>query len=129
LNIEQYGSLDAFIWRYVGDKPIQNTQPPVEAVPSEGMTSKLMSRDLRKRRLDFTSPVICYSFMQAVGMVKNQMDSGTECKTGFYFSTFHGGIMNRRIASILNLKHQPVALLWAEEKTGKSSDSRGAGRA
>jgi len=46
--IEQYGSFDAYIWRYVDDKPIQNAWPSVEAVPSESIASKSMSRDLEK---------------------------------------------------------------------------------
>ena len=71
--IEQYGSFDAYIWRYVDDKPIQNAWPSVEAVPSESIASKSMSRDFRKRGFGFTGPVVCYAFMQAVGMVNDHV--------------------------------------------------------
>lgn len=71
--IEQYGSFDAFVWRYVAGKPVQNAWPSVEAVPPESPASRSMSRDLRKRGFGFTGPVVCYAFMQAVGMVNDHV--------------------------------------------------------
>lgn len=71
--IDGYGSLDAFLWRYVDYTPIQNAWGSVEAVPAETGISKQMSRDLKKNGFCFTGPVICYSFMQSVGMVNDHV--------------------------------------------------------
>lgn len=73
---EEYGSLDAFLWRYIDGKPIQNEWRSLEEVPARTMQSDQMSRDLKKRRFNFVGSTICYAFMQAVGMVN---DHTTDC--------------------------------------------------
>ena len=73
---EEYGSLDAFIWRYVDGKPIQNAWRCLEEVPAQTKLSDQMSKDLKKRGFNFVGSTICYAFMQAVGMVN---DHRTDC--------------------------------------------------
>jgi DNA-3-methyladenine glycosylase I len=73
---EEFGSLDTFIWRYVEGKPIQNAWKCLEEVPAQTKRSDLMSKDLKKRGFNFVGSTICYSFMQAVGMVN---DHTTDC--------------------------------------------------
>ncbi|MGA9116776.1 MAG: DNA-3-methyladenine glycosylase I [Bacteroidota bacterium] len=74
--VREFGSLDAFLWRYVGGAPRQNAWKTLRAVPARTPVSDAMSRDLKKRGFRFAGPTICYAFMQAVGMVN---DHTTDC--------------------------------------------------
>lgn len=68
---EEYGSLAAFLWRYVDNTPRQNGWQSLSEVPARTAQSDLMSRDLKKRGFSFVGSTICYAFMQAVGMVND----------------------------------------------------------
>ncbi len=66
---DEFGSFDAYVWRFVGGIPKNRKRgSPVLAVSEE---SDAMSKDLRKRGFKFVGSTICYSFMQAVGMVND----------------------------------------------------------
>jgi DNA-3-methyladenine glycosylase I len=67
----EFGSFDAYIWRFVDGKPIVNRRRSAEDVPASTKQSEEMSRDLKKRGFSFVGPTICYAFMQAVGMVND----------------------------------------------------------
>jgi DNA-3-methyladenine glycosylase I len=69
--IEERGSLDAFLWSYVGGRTLQNRWGPHARVPATTPTSDRMSKDLRKRGFRFVGSTICYAFMQATGMVND----------------------------------------------------------
>ncbi len=71
--VEQFGSLDAFIWRYVEFKPIQNAWRSLAELPAATDLSDKMSKDLKQRGFNFVGSKICYSFMQAVGMVNDHV--------------------------------------------------------
>ena len=73
---EEYGSLDAYLWRFVDGTPIQNARKSMAELPAKTELSEAMSRDLKKRGFNFVGPTICYAFMQAVGMVN---DHTTDC--------------------------------------------------
>lgn len=68
---QESGSFDAYIWQFVGGKPIRNGVRSMEEIPSTTKESDAMSKDLRKRGFKFIGPTICYAFMQAVGMVND----------------------------------------------------------
>ena len=68
---DEFGSLDAFLWQFVGGDPIQNEWKRLKDVPAETDESKRMSKELKRRGLNFVGPTICYAFMQAVGMVND----------------------------------------------------------
>lgn len=70
---EEFGSFDAFVWRYVDGRPIQNAWKSAGAVPSSSRESDMMSRDLKKRGFRFAGTVICYAFMQASGMINDHL--------------------------------------------------------
>ena len=72
---ETYGSLDAFLWRYVEGKPIQHHFRSLRDLPVLSRESEAMSKDLRARGCSFVGPTICYAFMQAVGMVNDHIVS------------------------------------------------------
>jgi len=68
---EEFGSLDAFLWRYVDGVPRQNAWASQAELPGRSAESDRMSRDLKKRGFGFVGSTICYAFMQAVGMVND----------------------------------------------------------
>ncbi len=72
---EAFGSLDAFLWRYVDGVPIQNRWRSMAELPARTERSDAMSKDLRQRGFNFVGSTICYAFMQAVGMVNDHMET------------------------------------------------------
>jgi DNA-3-methyladenine glycosylase I len=69
--VEEFGSFDTYIWKFAGGSTIKNAWTCAEDLPAETEISKTMSRDLKKRGFKFVGPIICYAFMQAVGMVND----------------------------------------------------------
>ena len=70
---KEFGSLDAFLWRFVDHRPRINRWKSVSQVPASTPESETMSRELRRREFRFVGPTICYAFMQAVGMVNDHL--------------------------------------------------------
>jgi DNA-3-methyladenine glycosylase I len=68
---EEFGSFDAYIWRFVDSQPIQNSWQHQHELPASTNLSDLISRDLKKRGFKFVGSVICYAHMQATGMVND----------------------------------------------------------
>jgi DNA-3-methyladenine glycosylase I len=68
---KEFGSFDAYIWRFVGGKPIQSARRLLRGIPAATLASDAMSKDLLKRGFKFVGSTICYAFMQAVGMVND----------------------------------------------------------
>jgi DNA-3-methyladenine glycosylase I len=69
----QFGSFDAYVWRFVGGKPKINRWRSLPEVPAETVESRELSGDLIRRGFTFVGPTICYAFMQAVGMVNDHL--------------------------------------------------------
>jgi DNA-3-methyladenine glycosylase I len=67
----EFGSFDAYVWQFVGGKPIRNAFKSLKGVPAKTPESDAMSKDLAKRGFRFVGSTICYAFMQAVGMVND----------------------------------------------------------
>ena len=70
---EEFGSFDAYVWRFVGGKPIQNCWRKLEEIPARTAESDAMSRDLQQRGFKFVGSTICYAHMQATGMVNDHL--------------------------------------------------------
>jgi len=71
--IEQAGSLDAFLWAFVDGKPNVNRWTRHDQVPARTDLSDRMSKALKKAGFSFVGSTICYSFMQATGMVNDHL--------------------------------------------------------
>jgi DNA-3-methyladenine glycosylase I len=71
--VDEFGSFDRYIWRFVGGKPIQNRQARLKDIPARTEESDALSKDLKKRGFKFVGSTICYAFMQAVGMVNDHV--------------------------------------------------------
>ena len=67
----EYGSFDAYIWRFVGGVPIVNRRQSLREIPAQTPEAQAMSKDLAKRGFTFVGPTICYAYMQACGMVND----------------------------------------------------------
>lgn len=74
--LEQEGSLDNYLWRFVDGKPIINAWRNLKEIPPRTPLSDVLSKDLSRRGFKFVGPTICYAFMQAVGMVNDHI---TDC--------------------------------------------------
>lgn len=72
----EFGSFDSYIWSFVGGKTRYNYWTSLKEVPASTAESDAMSKDLAKRGFKFVGTTICYSFMQAAGMVN---DHTTDC--------------------------------------------------
>jgi DNA-3-methyladenine glycosylase I len=70
---EEFGSFDAYIWRFVGGAPKVNRFERLSELPAATEESKAMSRELRKRGFGFVGPTICYAFMEAAGLVNDHV--------------------------------------------------------
>jgi DNA-3-methyladenine glycosylase I len=73
---EEFGSFDAYLWRFVDGVPVQNAWRTLSEVPASTPVSDALSKDLKKRGFRFVGSTICYALMQAVGMVN---DHTTDC--------------------------------------------------
>jgi DNA-3-methyladenine glycosylase I len=70
---DELGSLDAYLWSFVGGAPIVNAWRTLDELPSETSESMAMSRDLKRRGFRFVGPTVCYAFMQAAGLVDDHL--------------------------------------------------------
>jgi DNA-3-methyladenine glycosylase I len=70
---KEFGTFNAYLWSFVGGKPIQNRWQRMANVPARTAESDAMSRDLQRRGFKFVGSTICYALMQATGMVNDHL--------------------------------------------------------
>ncbi|HTQ58211.1 MAG TPA: DNA-3-methyladenine glycosylase I [Bryobacteraceae bacterium] len=68
---EEFGTFDAYIWRFTGGRPRINAVRTLQDLQARTAESDAMSKDLQRRGFRFVGSTICYAFMQAVGMVND----------------------------------------------------------
>ena len=73
---KEFGSFDAYIWSFVGGKPIVNSWKRMSEIPATTKESDALSKDLKKRGFKFVGSTIIYAHMQACGLVN---DHTTDC--------------------------------------------------
>jgi DNA-3-methyladenine glycosylase I len=71
--IEECGSLDGYLWSFVDGKPLRNRWRSQADVPASTALSDRMSKALKKRGFRFVGTTICYSLLQATGMVNDHL--------------------------------------------------------
>jgi len=69
--VREFGSLDRYLWQFVGGRPIQHNRRRGDSAPDKTKESDAMSKALRGAGFSFVGSTICYAFMQAVGMVND----------------------------------------------------------
>lgn len=73
---KEFGSFDAYIWSFVGNKSIRNHWETIQQLPQESPESRALSADLSKRGFKFVGPKVMYSHMQATGLI---IDHTADC--------------------------------------------------
>ena len=71
----EHGSLDAFLWSFVGGEPRRNAFPALADLPAQTEESGAMSKALKGYGFSFVGPTICYAFMQSAGLVNDHVMS------------------------------------------------------
>ena len=69
----QFGSFDAYVWRFVDGGPRVNRFTAVTQIPARTAQSDALSRDLVKRGFRFVGSTTMYAFMQATGLVNDHL--------------------------------------------------------
>ncbi len=69
----EFGSFDAYVWRFVGGKPQQHKVRSLRQLAARTPESDALSKDLQRRGFRFVGSTICYAFMQAVGLVNDHL--------------------------------------------------------
>ncbi len=70
---EEYGTFAKYIWEFVNNKPINNKFKTTIDMPATSDISDIISKDLKKRGFKFVGSTICYSYMQAIGMINDHL--------------------------------------------------------
>ena len=70
---EEFGSFDAYCWRFVDGRPRQNRRTSLREIPATTPESDAFSRDLKGRGFGFVGSTVIYGHMQAVGMVNDHL--------------------------------------------------------
>ena len=68
---KEFGSFDKYIWGFVNGKTIQNKFKKMSDLPAKTELSDTISKDLKKRGMNFVGPTIIYAYMQAIGIVND----------------------------------------------------------
>src|SRR2546427_15376 len=89
---EQFGSFDAYSWRFVDGRPIVNHRKTMKEVPARTPESDAMSRDLKQRGFKFVGSTICYAHMQATGMIN---DHAVDCFRRHEITNAHGSSLGK----------------------------------
>ena len=70
---DEFGSFDAYCWRFVDGRPRQNRWKATSEIPATSPESDAFSKDLKRRGFSFVGSTIIYAHMQAVGMVNDHL--------------------------------------------------------
>ena len=70
---KEFGSFDAYIWSFMGGRPLVNARKTLAEIPAKTEKSDEISRDLKKRGFNFVGSVIIYAHMQAIGLVNDHL--------------------------------------------------------
>ena len=70
---EEFGTFDAYVWRFVGGRPKVNRWKALTEIPAKTPESDALSKDLVVRGFRFVGSTIMYAHMQATGMVNDHL--------------------------------------------------------
>ncbi len=72
---KEFGSFDAYVWGFVGGRPVVNKWRRIGQVPPTSAESDALSKDLRRRGFGFVGPTIVYAHLQAAGLINDHLVS------------------------------------------------------
>ena len=70
---EEFGTFDAYVWRFVGGRPKVNRWRTLRQIPAKSRESDALSKDLKQRGFTFVGSTIVYAHMQATGLVNDHI--------------------------------------------------------
>ena len=71
--VEEFGSFDHYIWKFIDHQPIINKWEKLSELPAKTGLSDVISADLKQRGFKFVGSTIVYAHMQATGMVNDHL--------------------------------------------------------
>ena len=71
----EFGSFDAYVWRFVGGRTRQNAWHTMKEIPAKTEQAQVLSKDLLSRGFEFVGPTIVYAIMQSGGLVNDHLVS------------------------------------------------------
>jgi DNA-3-methyladenine glycosylase I len=72
---KEFGTFDAYIWGFVGGRPVVNKWRRTAQLPPTSAESEALSKDLRRRGFGFVGPTVCYAHLQAAGLINDHLVS------------------------------------------------------
>ena len=72
---ESMGSFSNYIWDFISGEPIINSFQKLNEIPAYTVLSEKISKDLKQKGFKFVGPTVVYSYMQAIGMVNDHLES------------------------------------------------------
>ena len=69
------GSFSNYIWDFISGEPIINSFQKLNEIPAYTDLSQKISKDLKQKGFRFVGPTVVYSYMQAIGMVNDHLES------------------------------------------------------
>jgi len=74
LSIQKsHGSFAKYLWDFVEGTPIITPRDSLKEIPTSTAVSDKISKDLKKRGMNFVGSTIIYAYMQAVGLVNDHL--------------------------------------------------------
>lgn len=70
---KEFGTFDAYMWQFVGGKPIKHRLRTISQMPATSPESDRFSKDLKQRGFKFVGSTIIYAHMQATGMINDHL--------------------------------------------------------
>ena len=70
---QKYGSFDRYLWSFTDGRQIDGKWKSLSEVPTVSDVSEALSKDMKKRGMNFVGPVITYSFLQSIGIVNDHL--------------------------------------------------------
>jgi DNA-3-methyladenine glycosylase I len=72
---KEFGSFYNYLWSFVDGKQVINRWKSMQQMPATSELSDRLSKDLKKRGFNFVGSTICYSYLQAVGIIDDHLVS------------------------------------------------------
>ena len=69
----EFGSFDAYIWRFVDGRPVVNAWAEMSSVPTSSPAAEALAKDMKARGFTFVGPTTMYAHMQAIGMINDHL--------------------------------------------------------
>jgi DNA-3-methyladenine glycosylase I len=70
---QEFGSFSAYIWHFCDGKPVVNHWTESKQIPAVSPLSDVMSKDMKKRGMQFVGSTIVYAFLQSIGVVNDHL--------------------------------------------------------